>query len=211
MRRLGFILSLVVLLGCEVKSNTQGNQARLDRIAGIYEQGDTTTAIAELETYLAAFPRDELAWTIIGHVYQDEDRLDESQSAYESALAIDPRQFQAITGLGVVHRKRGDYDAAMQSYQRALEIEPNYAEAYSSMTTIALKRNDDPKALEYAKKGYDLDQSNPIIAANLAVAYHYNGDIENRDKLTRIAQRLGYDNVAGLHRIYSGEFTIRDE
>ncbi|MBW3599649.1 MAG: tetratricopeptide repeat protein [Planctomycetes bacterium] len=202
---------LLLFTGCEGPSNIgKKDRLRLDRIATIYEEGDTARAIIELENYLSTFPGDELAWTILGHAYQDNGRIDEAQTAYESALAIDPKQFQAITGLGIVHRKRGNYDAAMEAYERALEVDESYAQAYSSMTTIALIRREDQKALEYARKGYDLDKTHPVIAANLAIAYHYNDDSVNRDKFTRIAERLGYANVAILHQIYSGQMTVRD-
>ena len=63
---------------------------------------------------------------------------------------------------------------------------------------------------KYAKKAYDLDKGAPRIAANLAVAYHYVGDMENRDRFTRIAEQLGYDKVDTLEQIYSGELTLRD-
>jgi hypothetical protein len=78
------------------------------------------------------------------------------------------------------------------------------------MTTIALKQKQDKKALEFAKKGYELDKTDPVIAANLAIAYHYNNDKVNRDKLTQTAKELGYAKVDTLLKIYSGELTVRD-
>jgi Tfp pilus assembly protein PilF len=78
------------------------------------------------------------------------------------------------------------------------------------MTVISLKQGKDAKALEYAKKGYDLDKTDPAAIANLAVAYHYNGMAELRDEMTEEAKSLGYKNVDSLHKIYSGELTVRD-
>lgn len=211
MERFGLCLVLIVIAGCYGAPTTdEEDRIRLDQIANLYGQGDTTRAIVELEEYLATFPGDSIAWTILGHALEDEGRPDEAQIAYESALKINPRQFEAITGLGIVHRGRGNYDAAMTCYERALEIDQGYAQAYTSMATIALKKNEDARALVYAKIGYDIDKTDPVIAANLAIAYHYNDDYENRDKLTRIAEQLGYDNTDGLQGLYSGEFSIRD-
>jgi len=200
------LLLLLCIAGCD----NGGNRAQLDRIAEVYDRGDTKTAIRQLDAYLKKYPRDDLAWTILGNAHEDEDNDEKAQSAYDKALDINPKRFEAITGLGVLHRKRGDYDAAMQAYQRALQIDPNYAQAYSSMTVIALKRQQDAQALEYASKGYELDNTDAVIAANLAVAYHYNGDFANRDKLTEIAENLGYARVDTLQQIYDGEISIRD-
>jgi Flp pilus assembly protein TadD len=78
------------------------------------------------------------------------------------------------------------------------------------MTVIALKQGNDAKALEYARKGYDLDNSDPVIVANLGVAYHYNGMFELRDKMTKEAEKLGYKKGDGLRKLYAGEATVRD-
>ena len=211
MRLLALVLMLLIFTGCD-KSIIQSpdDAERLDLIAAIYEKGDMDRAVIELEAYLKSYPNDSLAWVILGNAHSTKERVDEAQLAYESALKINPQQFQALTGLGIIHRMRGDYDAAMDAYQKALTIDGTYAQAYSSMTTIALKRFEDAQALEYALKGYNLDKTDPIIAANLAVAYHYNNDIENRAKFARIAEQLGYTNMEKLQQIFSGVMNIRD-
>jgi tetratricopeptide (TPR) repeat protein len=208
MRTLLQFIALLVLAGCS--GTGASDPSRLDRIAAEYERGNIDAAIDELNGYVIEYTRDDLAWTILGNAYEDSDRIDEAQSAYDRALEINPHRFEAITGTGILHRKRGEYEQAMKAYQRALAIDPNYAQAYSSMTVIALKQYEDSMALEYAGRGYELDKTDPTTAANLAVAYHYNGDTENRDRMTRIAEQLGYANVDALRRIYSGELTVRD-
>jgi Tfp pilus assembly protein PilF len=206
-RCLAIFVVLVWLAGC---GDSTTDQARLERIATQYELGNTAAAIKDLNDYLGAYPRDDLAWTILGNAYKDIERLDEAQAAYEKALAVNPRRFEALTGKGILHRKRGEYAQAMSAYEIALAIDASYAQAYSSMTVIALKSHEDSQALEYAKRGYDLDETDPVIAANLAVAYHYNDDVENRDRFTRVAEKLGYPKIDILQRIYSGEMTVRD-
>lgn len=215
------LLLLPAVTGCDTDRDRGGvgsapgpaekDVRRLDRIAVVYQSGETERAAEQLEEYTRDFPRDDLAWTILGNAYEDLDRNEEAGNAYDRALEINPKRFEAITGRGILHRKRGEYDAAMQAYERAVELDPTYAQAYSSMTTIALKQNDDAKALEYAKKGYELDSTDPVIAANLAVAYHFNDDFEHRDEMKQRAADLGYRNLESLEGIFSGELTIRDE
>jgi Tfp pilus assembly protein PilF len=204
---LAILVVLAWLAGC---GDSTTNKTRLERIAAQYERGNTAEAIKDLNDYVGAYPRDDLAWTILGNAYKDHEQLDEAQAAYEKALEINPRRFEALTGKGILHRKRGEYAQAMSAYESALAINSNYAQAYSSMTVIALKTHEDNQALEYAKRGYELDENNPVIAANLAVAYHYNDDVENRDLFTRKAEKLGYVKIDILKRIYSGEMTVRD-
>lgn len=186
-----------------------GSPTRLAKITEVYERGDTRGAIQQLTVYLERYPRDDLAWTILGNAHEELDEDDEARAAYDRALARNPRRVQAICGLGVLHRKRGDDDAAMQAYLRALDIDPRSGQAYSSMAIVALRLNRDAEALEYAKEGYELDKRDPTAAANLAVAYHYNGDAANRDRLTKIAEQLGYGKTDRLQQIYDGTLTVR--
>ena len=187
-----------------------GDRNRLDAIAHDYEQGRLDQALADLKRYLRTYQKDDLAWTILGHWYREREMYDEADEAYEKAVDINPNQIAALTGQGMMYRIRKDYAAAMAAYEQAVKIDPKYAQAYSSMATIDIKRGNDKQALEHAKKGYELDSKDPVIASNLAIAYHYNGDTKNRDKMTAIAKRLGYKNIDILQEIYSGEMTVRD-
>jgi tetratricopeptide (TPR) repeat protein len=207
MRTIATFIVLSLLVGC---GSSGTDRSRLDRIASEYERGNPAAAIDELNDYLAAYPGDDLAWTILGHAHEDMDSLDEAQVAYDNALEINPRRFEAITGKGILHRKRGEYELAMEAYRAALAIDPDYAQAYSSMAIIALKQYEDADALEYARRGYELDNTDPVIAANLAVAYHYNGEFDDRDRMARIAEQLGYANLDALRQVFAGEVTVRE-
>lgn len=187
------------------------NIAELNQVAQIYLNGNVDTALIEINKYLDKYPKDDLAWTIKGNMLEDKDLDKEAKDAYEKALSLNPENFQATNALGVIYRKEGDYDKAIEFYRKALELKPGYAQAYSSMAVIELKRNNDKKALEYAKRGYENDKEDPVLAANLAVMYHYNGMIEERDTYTEIADKLGYRNMEALYQIYSGELTVKDE
>lgn len=211
MRSLLSIFVLFALVACDqevLKPDT--DSGRLDGIVERRESGDFEAAAAELRAYLKDFPKDAIGWTILGHTLEELEKDDEAADAYEKALKLDPECFQAVTGQGILYRKHGDYDKAMACYRRALEIDPTYAQAFSSMTVIALKQNEDASAITYAKRGYELDPEDPVIAANLAVAFHCYGDPVNRDRMTKIARDLGYGKIDTLLKIYSGELTVRD-
>lgn len=173
-------------------------------------QKDPAQAARDLEALLAKKPKDALGWTILGHIREDLDEDEAAEAAYHKALAVDPRQYQAITGLGILERKRGNYEGAMDRYHEAVAINPEYGQAWSSMTTISFKLGKDKEALEYALRGWSLDDEDPVVAANLAIALHYNGKHDERDRMAAEAERLGYRNMETLGKLFSGEYTIRD-
>ena len=213
MKRISSIIIPIVAVTAFIVGKTilsDSNSVKLDQISQIYLNGNLDKSLSQLEKYLQDYPKDDLAWTIKGNILEDLDMDDKAEEAYRSALKLNKENFQATTGLGVFYRKQGDYQQAMSYYRKALELEPGYAQAYSSMAIIELKRNNDAEALRLAKIAYDNDKEDPVIAANLAVTYHYNDNEKERDKFTEIARKLGYKNINALQQIYSGELTIRD-
>jgi tetratricopeptide (TPR) repeat protein len=201
-------ISILVVGGTSLLPGTVDRD--LERIVGIYEQGDVPAAIDEFEVYLESHPDDDLAWTIYGHANLDVDAYEKAEAAYERALEINPERAEAWTGLGILYRWLGDGERAMECYEKALAIEPNSADAYTGMAVLALYSYEDAQALEYAEKAYELDKRSPVVVANLAVAYHFNGMYEERDAMTTEAERLGYDGIDVLQMIYDGELTIRE-
>jgi tetratricopeptide (TPR) repeat protein len=191
---------------------TAKDAKKLDQIAEIYTSGNVATAIPQLKSYLSVHADDDLGWTILGQAYKDLGQNAEAKKAYSEALKQNPKRVEALTGLGVLARVAKNYDEAMKRYEQAIKIDPKFGGAYSSMVTIALKRGDFKKAVSIGEKGFKLDSQDPTIAANLAIAYHYNKQIEARDKMTKTAAKLGYSkkDMDVLAKLYSGELTIMD-
>jgi tetratricopeptide (TPR) repeat protein len=183
----------------------------LDAIAQVYlNGGDLEKVLTSLNQYTTMNPKDDMGWVVLGNILEELDRDTEAEASYQKALAISPRNFRAITALGILLRKTGNYDGALEYYKKALDIDPNYAQAYSSMAIIQLKKKNDQEALRLAKLGYEKDQTDPVVAANLAVICHYCGETKLRDNFTEIAKTLGYKNMDSLQQIYSGEISVRD-
>lgn len=205
------IALMALLFAVAAVSSASAKDARkLDEIAGTYEEGDLNTAFAELKAYTKLHADDDLAWTIFGHVCMDLGKIHEAEAAYKKAVQLNPKRVEALTGLGVYARTTKKYADAMRWYKMAVQINPNYAQAYSSMVVIAIKGNQFKTAVEVGEKGYKLDSEDPVIAANLAIAYHYNNQMAARDKMAKIAITLGYKKPEALQGIFSGKLDVRD-
>jgi len=209
--RVMFLLLLstvAVSAGCD-QLTSKKDTAQLNRIAETIEQaGPTTATVAQLETYLQTYPQDALAWTILGNSQIDLDDVPSATIAFENAIKINPNFVQAITGQGILLRQQGRYQDAWAMYQRALEVDPNYAQAYASMVALAIFRKDYAKAVQYGEKAFGLDSSDPVIAANLSIAYHYLGDVANRDKFKQVSAQLNYRSMDSLQQIFNGDVVV---
>lgn len=165
-------------------------------------------ASVEIEKILQKSPENEYAWVVKGNINEVLDKDSVAEKCFLKAIEIEPETEEAYTGLGIIYRKKKQYEKALEYYQKALTINPEYAQAYSSMLVVALKKKDFEKAIEYGLKSYQYDNQDPIISANLSVAYHYIEDSLNRDKYFKICSDLGYDKTDTLKKIFTGELTI---
>lgn len=185
--------------------------SNLNEIAGIYLGGDVQRGRALLTSYLEKNPKNALGWTILGNILFDQDEDAEAERAYRTAIEIDQQAHQSYSGLGKLYRKRREYDNAIEHYRRAVAIQPRNAQAYSGMAVVELSRSKDREALECAEAAYAFDKRDPVIAANLAAAYHYNNMTEERDRMYQECQKLGYRNLESLQRVFRGELSLRDQ
>ena len=211
MRRMFLFVILLISCGCEeITNSTNSDSDRLEKIATLIDEGKSVEATPKLQNYVKAYPRDDMALTILGHTYCDIGNYDEARVVYQSALDLNPKQLRAYMGMGNAYRLEKEYNSAKVWYKRAIEVDATYAAPYSQLFVIAMYQHDDKIALDYAKKSYELDNvSKAVSAGNLAVAYHCNNDVENRDKYTEIAVQLGYRRSA-LEAAFSGKAKLRD-
>ncbi|MCY1079705.1 tetratricopeptide repeat protein [Archangium lansingense] len=206
--RLLALACLLLLAACSSRAD-KAPKGPLDDISAVYRSGAVEEAVTRLRSHVQAEPRDDLAWTMLGHALLDLNQVDEADAAYARAVELNPRRIEAITGQGRLFRIREQYDKAMAAYERALAIDDSYAQAYSSMMVVALKLGQLDKAIAHGEKGYSLDKADPVIAANLAIAYHYAGNTEKRDQMTQAAQQLGFKGMDMLRKVYAGEVDVR--
>lgn len=80
-------------------------------------------------------------------------------------------------------RELGKYDEAAQAAKQVLDY--NNSEdvgAILALSKIELKRKNNEKGLDYALEAAYFEEKNPYVILNLALAYHYNNKIEDRDE-----------------------------
>lgn len=190
---------LAALAGC-ARSN---DMARIEAIDAQMER-DPAGAIQEAERYVAEYPESAVGWRVLGWARLRSDTDDEAaRAAFERSLELDPKDDNSYVGLGAYYRRADDLDKASEMYAKAIELEPENPEAYSSMSGVDLLRRDFAAAVRNGEKAWELDSSNATIAANLSVAYHFNGEHEKRDELLASAERLGYANMQDLRDLFN--------
>jgi len=222
MRTVFLSLSVALLFACggsgkDGLSLSSEASASFEGIKDTYRARNFEEAASALDAFLQENPEHSIGWILLGNSRRELGLSLSAKEAYKKAIAIDPLRFEAFLGLGVLARreaaaaaKSGDelevkaqLRGAKDYYERALSIEPYHPETLSSMAMLLLDLNEEEDALRNAEKAWELTKRDATIAANLAVAYHRNNMTEKRDELHGHAERLGYQGLENLARIFA--------
>jgi Tfp pilus assembly protein PilF len=106
-----------------------------------------------------------------------------------------------------LHRE-GNLDQALIEYGRAIRSYPQYVPALTDIGSIFLLYNRPESALSFLRRALDVDDSNPVINMNVAIAMTEQGDNSGAMKLLKkILQREPHMAIAHLFmaRIYTRE------
>ena len=103
------------------------------RLAGREVSGGSVAqsapSIEELETFVAAEPRDVEALVALGDALVAANRAGEAADRYKAALALDPESLPALLGIGTILLAADHPDAAGPVFDRVLELSPDHPDA----------------------------------------------------------------------------------
>jgi tetratricopeptide (TPR) repeat protein len=125
---------------------------------------------------------------IILHPYRNEARLTPG-AAYSVSLKVlqqkIPDAAQEAYKKGVDLHREGKLDDALIQYGQALRSYPRYLEALTDIGTIFLLYNRPESALSFLRRAQEIDDCNPIINLNIAVALTEQADYGGALKLLK--------------------------
>ena len=113
-----------------VSSGAEPPQDQLNCLLGHYQAGRLEEA-EELATLLTQqFPKHPFGWKVLGAVFMQTGRLDESLLPMQESVRLSPQDADAHNNLGNTLRELGKLDDADASYRKAIALKPDYAEAH---------------------------------------------------------------------------------
>lgn len=96
-----------------------------DRADRLYKEGQLEQALEAYEAITAAEPSNAWAYSRVGAIMAQWERVDEAEAALSRAIELDRKLAQAHSNLGNIYYVRGDYEGALRKYQDAIAINPD--------------------------------------------------------------------------------------
>ena len=123
-------------------------QELLDSLLEHYQSGRLSDAEKLAVSITQEFPEHAFGWKVLGAVFKQLGRINESFSATQKAVQLEPQDAKAHYNLGNTLAVLGRSDEAIASFQQAIAIKPDFAEAHSNLgnTLKDLSRLDEAEA-----------------------------------------------------------------
>ncbi len=118
-------------------AKTPADYATLENSAIAFERAGNLAA-AEQQDHLAiaADPHQGAAWTNLGALLLDQQRVPEAEDALLSAIAAAPSDPTPVFNLAVLYQQQGDHARALPLYRRVLALKPGDPDTLANMAAI---------------------------------------------------------------------------
>jgi len=93
-------------------------------------------AVAHSSHILAQFPKNAVAYRVLGAALLQQRRYEEAAEIYRRLLGVYPNDYEANTNLSLVYEKLGQGDFALWYAERALDQRPNERQANERLRTL---------------------------------------------------------------------------
>jgi tetratricopeptide (TPR) repeat protein len=172
----------VKLLQTDLKGTPADRETYLN-LSQVYERGrrysDAEQAARKAESF-AADPHDnEVAWLLLGAVYERQKEFDKAEVEFKKVLDVNPKNAQVLNYYGYMLADRGvRLDEAQDLVQRAVDLEPFNGAYLDSLGWVYYKQNKLDDAEETLRKAVEHEPHDPTIRSHLGDVYAKEGRMD---------------------------------
>ncbi len=156
--------SLVVATLFTVATYAFAAEGDLKEVNRLYQQGKTEQALEQVNSYLAANPKDAQARFLKGVILTDQKKTEEAIRVFTALTEDYPELPEPYNNLAVLYASLGQYERAKIALELAIRTHPSYATAHENLGDIYA---------QLASRAYDkalqLDKSNTTALTKLSL------------------------------------------
>jgi tetratricopeptide (TPR) repeat protein len=117
----------------------------------LMDRGMKDKAVQKLKEVLELDPGLCDAHIQLGHVFLEEDKVEDAIGEFSYVIKCDPNSNDAKLGLGMAYAKKGEPDKAMEYFQSALKLNPRPERVYYEIGKVHESKGELEKAVENYK------------------------------------------------------------
>jgi tetratricopeptide (TPR) repeat protein len=109
------------------------SQTEINQLLELYQTGQLDLAQILATTLAEQYPNHPFSWKVLGALFKQTGKLQDSLIANQKGLEISPNDAEAHSNLGNTLKELGRLEDAETSYKKAIAIKPDFAEAHSNL------------------------------------------------------------------------------
>ena len=117
-------------------STSGPDKKKINNLLELYQSGNLAEAELLALSFTENFPSHQFGWKVLGAVYDQMGRFNESLAAINQSLALVPADAEEHYNLAGLLSKLGRLDEAVASFSHAIKLKPDFAEAHYNLASI---------------------------------------------------------------------------
>lgn len=183
-----FLLVLGLATGCASQpASAPDNDALLATARVALEQGDASTAMANIQIARQTAPNDINLLQLLLRVYTLVDNLAGQQETALAILAQQPDNLLALEQMGIVSLHSGQLAAAGDYFRHAVAVEPRSWRAWNGLGIIADVEHRYEAAQSHYRHGLEIVPGHPRLLANMGWSKLLAGEFAKAEQYMRAA------------------------
>ena len=139
----------------------------INNLLALYKNGQYDDAEKIAISLTKEFPKNQFAWKVLGAVFKQTERIDESLFAMQKSVHLGPQDSEAHYNLGTILQELGKLEGAEVSFKKAITLKSDYAEAYNNLGNTLKEMRRFEEAEASFKKALRLKPDYPEAYSNL--------------------------------------------
>ena len=177
-------------------------QETFNKIIDLFKKGEYLTVIEHLKVFTKQYPKEFIAWNILGASAFQIGMQNEAIEAFSKALLIKPDYAEALNNMGNALKEKGELDKAIEAYKKCITLKPNYANAYYNIGNTLKEQGELDKAIEAYRKSIILKSNYTADCYNnMGVVLKDQGKMEDALKAFDKTIKLKPDHIEAYNNI----------
>jgi len=139
--------------------------------------GRNDMAIQLLNQVINLDPNYSQAYSNLGNILKNEDRLEEAIAHYQKAIELEPNNSSNYSNLGFIFFQKSQIESAIANYQKSLSLDPSNPKINFNLGVAWQNKEDLSKAITYYQKVINLEPDYTQAYNNLGFIFQEQGNL----------------------------------
>lgn len=175
--------------------NAPSRQQLLQQLAQLWQQGATQACFDIALLLTREFPREGIAWKVLGGLLQQRGDLPGASEALAQAVKLLKKDAEVFLNAANVAAQQGDHALAIKHYRQAIRLNPSMTRAYANLASLLKEDGQQKEAEKLLRTALQINKQDALVLFDLAALLHESGKSLEAVQYYRQAIAIEPDNA----------------